>query len=637
MDIKSFVIHNIKKYKSKIDTLTPVLSRQKTYSFLALAFLLIAIPLTVVQSLHIQDNRQHADDGTGSSACVSPATCESRKATKEGECTSILANDNCATGLPPEGKRTKSQQDLIDSCETATSSRYTKCVNESASLYTICRANICPASPLSCEDQCYKDYSSDKAAEACKKAKCQQAPVPQPFVTPATPENNCIKTTIIGENEKTVECVDECRIQVKTETGYYNCKGIRVSGGITNPYEGNTVCEKANDTNYCESEDSCQTGYTRSKDSCVDNGHSFGFCCVKKVSTPGGETTPGAPSSGGSTKPGGGSTIDGDNKTISIGSEVSINGADGFANLRKLPGINQEIIDSIANSTKANVIGGPKKATNSEDSYNWLNITLQDGKLKGTSGWIADIVLNASTGTSPAPVSQGGTDNPCTEAGFYKVGGKPCSTPTPLPKGTTAQSPGTKPSTGGTTPGVTSPVTTQLVCGDNPILPAVNKTWKAYCTNTYKCASNDDCRKALPESAGSTQCYPFTNGSYCIQEQSNTLPGNSAGLCRDNPEPPPSSSQVWKAACGGKVCTKHSDCPQNPEYTKNATAKNADRSNWCYGFDDGARCLMLQEKESSPKNVTPNPSIPANLASRTSNTLSSPWERFREWVSGLFK
>lgn len=55
-----------------------------------------------------------------------------------------------------------------------------------------------------------------------------------------------------------------------------------------------------------------------------------------------------------------------------------------------------------------------------------------------------------------------------------------------------------------------------------------------------------------------------------------------AGTCRDNPVDPPSGYK-WEANCSGQVCADNSQCPSG--------ANN--QEGWCYGFEDGAKCLKL--------------------------------------------
>ncbi|MBI4040042.1 IPT/TIG domain-containing protein [Candidatus Daviesbacteria bacterium] len=46
----------------------------------------------------------------------------------------------------------------------------------------------------------------------------------------------------------------------------------------------------------------------------------------------------------------------------------------------------------------------------------------------------------------------------------------------------------------------------------------------------------------------------------------------------------------WEASCGGPSCSQNSDCPQNTgDY-----AVEPSTSNWCYGFSNGNRCMMLK-------------------------------------------
>lgn len=211
-----------------------------------------------------------------------------------------------------------------------------------------------------------------------------------------------------------------------------------------------------------------------------------------------------------------------------------------------------------------------------------------------------------------------------------RIGGKPCDRPvTPSDSGPSTT--GTKAGSGiknaispkPQEPSLTATPQKQVTCSDNPIQAPFNQIWKAYCSN--RCVTNSDCKSLPGWSAQSSQCYSFTNGSYCIQLQYN----NIAGVCRDNPVPPP-DGLMWKAACSGQPCTKNSDCPTTP---------GMENSNWCYGFDDGARCLQLQVANNTSAHTSASPSA-TTTTTKLINAIKTPfvsaWHTISTWLTHLF-
>src|SRR3972149_3428521 len=62
------------------------------------------------------------------------------------------------------------------------------------------------------------------------------------------------------------------------------------------------------------------------------------------------------------------------------------------------------------------------------------------------------------------------------------------------------------------------------------------------------------------------------------------------GVCRDNPETPPAGYK-WAANCSSSgSCESNAGCP---------TGAN-NQEGWCYGFEDGNRCLQLQSTGANP-------------------------------------
>ncbi len=571
MNKKTIVVRSKKPKQSFFQKCISFITKRKTFTFLSIAILLIAIPLTVVQSLHIQDLRQQAKESDGGNC---QATCQ-QYCTPE--------KTTCTEGYQPcldYGHEVEKK--ALDACDPHNGATFQSCLTAANSTYSAwaasCSTKYCKTTPASCNNSSYsycvnackspstceqqcEQKGSDNAVAACLKANCQTTTTRTPL--------QCYEACVANETSSST-CQSQCGYTVPNSAGSAPNEGTKPKSGGSSCYEdcidrggsgtscqidcstpsyNNTVCVK-HENAYCTNDADCDDAYVRNTSySCSDKGTNFGSCCVKRTSPP--VVTPG------------------------------------------------------------------KKTT----------------------------VTPAGSGSKPGSTGGKGI---CLPSGFYSVGGEPCPTPTPVKKtgvtpgsGTTSNG-GTKPQTGSTTPGASSPnitsaPTLQTACANNPIQPPVNKIWKAYCSSGYKCVTNDDCKKVLSASGGETQCYVFTNGSYCMQLQFD----NIAGTCRDNPETPPGANQVWKADCGGKTCKEHSDCPQNPAYASNPN----DKSNWCYGFDDGARCMMLQEKNGNTTASTPTTSSSSatskSVTSTVIDTITSPfvsaWDAITGFVTGFFK
>ena len=70
--------------------------------------------------------------------------------------------------------------------------------------------------------------------------------------------------------------------------------------------------------------------------------------------------------------------------------------------------------------------------------------------------------------------------------------------------------------------------------------------------------------------------------------------------CRNNPVPP-LQGYIWVANCSS-TCNTNSDCPENTNDPSNVYPKT---SNWCFGFNEGNRCLQLQKAGSNIPTVIP--------------------------------
>lgn len=108
---------------------------------------------------------------------------------------------------------------------------------------------------------------------------------------------------------------------------------------------------------------------------------------------------------------------------------------------------------------------------------------------------------------------------------------------------------------------------------------------------SQNCSTNDNCGYVPGCSSGAQVTCPASGGTG----------RTGTGSCRDNPETPPSGYR-WDANCNSSgACTTNSQCPKG--------ANNAD--GWCYGFDDGFRCMKLVTATTQQPATPAQPAAPA--------------------------
>ena len=654
MQFKAALARRIKQIKSELGVISSLFARKKTLSFITLSLLLIAIPLTVIQSLSSQDIRQHADQDftdSGATDCLTlggnNATCNSSSSCGSGTGTLALS---CTSQGRNFGRCCHETESQFGSC-------YVNCMGtwavgpskeeyqkDPAKYNNICRTQTCAKylqSPVECYNTCVQEQDADdfNYPNGANRAECSTACNYKPSCASVGGRCRYNGGSVGGCQENETAQLDfsctsssETCCAVKPDTPPSPSTSIQIgSKPLVDGVEGDAYlrdmpggkpltvngsspllvpnCTVAEVTLGPLSDGSSSTRWW--KVAVTVNGKNYtGFMSETILNNKGQcrKTSPAPsedPSGNGGAAP-----------TSCLQTTSSVN-------LRAGPSTTTAVVASLNSGIQLAVTGVYKKA----DGYDWAPVTV---KAIGKSGWVrtdftaACSSSNAGSSCPPGYVQVGSTEGSCAPASSPAANGG-------SGEGTKPNSGGTTPSAGGASPQASSPITTsaparQASCSDNPIIPASpNQIWRAYCSN--KCVTNSDCKSlpGWPTDPASSQCYQFTNGSYCLQLQYN----NIAGLCRDNPVTPPDGLQ-WKAACGGKECSKNSDCPATP---------GLENSNWCYGFDDGARCLSLQKAGTTSANtLTPTPTPDSKMLSQSgANPFMSVFIAVKEWFTGLFR
>lgn len=143
-------------------------------------------------------------------------------------------------------------------------------------------------------------------------------------------------------------------------------------------------------------------------------------------------------------------------------------------------------------------------------------------------------------------------------------------------------------------------------CKDNPVTPQSGYTWHAFCKRTCtkdaECSVNDFDPSNV-NAKDSAWCYGFKEGGRCLQLRSVNSPRSPQGnvSARNNPVDPPETEPKdgfeyeWVTDMNS-TCGANDQCPANHDEPFRVDPKT---SNWCFGFDDRPRCMMLKSKNLS--------------------------------------